>query len=240
VARDEAVRGTSILGATLSVKDPESYEKAIERIQAMRDPDSDERNELRGKLATIALESPELADAIEDNIQRKADLLAAKAGPSHRLVSGRDMFERFDKPKRSPQKAAALARYARAIDDPKAAFERLKHGEVVAEDVEAIRDVAPQLYQRWVAQVLNEVARAKGAPSREARRALREVMPKSQEDLRLIAELQQLAASGIGAAAAAQEGAQAQESAQVVTPGNAKVPDLAGSLQTRNQQIGGM
>jgi hypothetical protein len=230
----------SILGASLSVKDPDSYEKAIERIQAMRDPDSDERNEMRGRLATIALESPELADAIEDNVQRRADLLAAKAGTSHRLVSGRDMFERFDKPKHSPQKAAALARYARAIDDPKAAFDRLKSGEVVAEDVEAIRDVAPQLYQRWVAQVLNEVSRAKGAPSRDARRALREVMPKSQEELRLVAELQQLAASGIGAAAAAQEDAQAQESAHVVTPGNAKVPDLAGSLQTRNQQIGGM
>ena len=223
----------SVLGVRLTLTDPKSYERAISRVQAMRDPESDERAEARGRAASLAIGSQEMADAFDAQMQRQADFLARKAGLSDRVPQG-GAFDHLRPLTHSSHKAAKLARYARAVDDPQGALDRLKKGEVVQEDVEALREVYPRLYGSFAQRLIADASTLTKRPSLEARRALDAVLvSQPAQDLRL-GQMQALAKSGIGANAQAADNAMG---APAVTPGNARPPELSEGMTTRNDQL---
>jgi hypothetical protein len=225
----------AVFGVRLSVSDPKSYEKAIGRIDEMRDPDSEPRAELRSKLLPLAEESPQLVSQIEAQVQNTADFLSRKAG-TRKGASG-EPFDHLKPPLHSKPKAAKLARYARAAEDPKGALERLKRGEVVAEDVETLKALYPRLYARFAARVLEDVTRAERRPSLASQQALQAALGGSPASAVRVGRLQELARSGIGAS----ESREGNGMGPAVTPGNAKPPELAGNMETRNQRlIGGL
>lgn len=160
-----------VLGTQLVLSDPETYERVIQHVARLRDPESPTRQAMRANLAPVALEAPEMAAAIDAHVQRTADFLAAQAGPTSQRL-GVDVFSRFDRPRHDAGKAARLARYARAAEDPRGALERIASGEVLREDVETLRALYPRLYARFAQRALRQVAELDEKPSYEARRAL--------------------------------------------------------------------
>lgn len=170
-ARDAVKARTPLLGTELVLRDPESYESAIQHVERLQDPESPQRQQFRANLAPVTLEHPEMAAALDSQVQRTADFLAEKAGPRS-VQLGNGPFSRFDKPVHDKGKAAKFARYASAAQDPIAALERIESGKVLAEDVETLRALYPRLYQRFASRALRQIAEMEEKPSYEARRAM--------------------------------------------------------------------
>lgn len=227
----------SVLGAEIVVRDSRSYERAIERISAMQNPDSPERQQIRRNYAPVTEVAPQMSQAIDAHIQKTADFLAKKAGPRSTRPDKAGAFSHLAPPKHSEAKAAKLARYARAAEDPSAAVARLKRGEVVREDVETLRELYPRLWARFSARLAAQAADVKERPSQEAQAAFQLVM--GAGDFQRVQALQALAKRGAGASALQQE--RDQSSQQAIAPSRARPPDVAGAYATRSDRlVGGM
>lgn len=105
------------------------------------------------QLAPIAAVSPVVADRIETLAARKIEFLAAKlpTRPGIGMQLGPDHWQPSDLEMRQ------FARYAAAVEDPHAVFERLSHGSVTPEDAEAVRSVYPELMADFQAKLVEKL-----------------------------------------------------------------------------------
>ena len=225
-----ATDAASVLGAALVTRDAASYERALDRVERLRDPQSDERQALRRNYAPVTEAAPQMAQAIEAHVQKTADFLAKKAGPRSARPDAPGAFSHLAPPKHSQAKAAKLARYADAAENPQRALERIKKGQVVREDVETLRELYPRTFRRLQARVAAQAADVTERPTRGAQDAF--VMLTGMGSApRKVSALQALARKGIAS------GALAADRGQAVAPSRAKAPDVADAYATRFDRL---
>lgn len=225
----KAAKGGPLLGVSLSVDQPATVERLIRNIGSMQDPSSDERRAMRVGAFPIRQENPQLAAALEAHTQRVADFLSDKAGDLSAIPKPGDPFGRLRDPRHSAAKAAKLARYVAAATNPAGALDRIGNGEVVREDVEALQQLYPRLYQRMVSEVLMNLSTVDQLPTYETRIRLGHLLnaptdPSMQPER--AAALQELAKTG------AQPGAQQQDTAgePVLSPSQRRAPTKLGRM----------
>lgn len=236
-ARDAMKARTPLLGTELVLRDPQSYEAAITHVENLQNPESPQRQQFRANLAPVTLEHPEMAQALESQVQRTADFLAEKAGPRSVQVD-KGPFSRLDKPKHDKGKAAKFARYASAAQDPLGALQRLESGKVLTEDVETLKALYPRLYQRFASRALQQIAEMEEKPSYEARRALSRALGVPVDPMtrpESVAWMQtQIAQAGSG-----QSGQQGGPGGPTPPPPNypTKAPDVEDHYASRTDQM---
>lgn len=100
----------------------------------------DARAALADRISPIRATAPLLADKIETTAARKMEFLAGKLPkrPDVGMTIGPDRWQPSDLEMRS------FARYAAAAEDPGAVEERLAHGSITPEDVEAYHAIYPE------------------------------------------------------------------------------------------------
>jgi hypothetical protein len=117
------------------------------------------REQIAQQLAPVAQIDPLLADRIETNAVRRLEYLATKLPPR----PDRSPFAGPDRWRPSDSAIRDFARSVRAADDPAGVIERVADGSVTSRDVEALREVYPELYsdvQRQIAERLPELREA--------------------------------------------------------------------------------
>lgn len=153
------------LKATISAK---QIQRAVAQAHALQDENSKESTRLRLATNEIAQDDPSFAALLEQKHREKAAAIVAKAGP---LVDGSDPFGAKPAPMDS-RKRARMERYVAAVQDPGEALKRMSNGHGTKEDIEALQDVYPRLYNTYVALVREQMARAKTPPTRAQRQRL--------------------------------------------------------------------
>lgn len=102
-------------------------------------------------LYDVGRESPAIAAAIQDRVQRAASFLQSKAPQ----VYSRGSTKLVD-----PVSAASFERYLEAVVDPIAALERFEAGRITQETAEAIAIVYPALFADLQRRIQDELAKA--------------------------------------------------------------------------------
>jgi hypothetical protein len=223
-----------LMGVDMVLSKPETYERAVRNIAAMRDPQSDERRTVRARVYGLRQSNPMLADAIEAHTQRVADFLAEKAGEVSVTPKAGDPFGGLRKPRHSAEKAAKLARYIDAAQNPSHALDRISKGDITREDVEVLQTLYPRLYQRVVTNVLSRMGDVDKLPSYEQRLKLGHLL-NAPADPSMIPEraaaLQELARSGAQPAA---QNAADSVGQPVLAPSDRRAPSkLSGMYSTQ-------
>lgn len=144
-----------------SGKDARSAYKAREkeiRSQTMLGPEGMEmtpkaRQELGARLAPLAALSPKLADMAETTAARRLSFLAEKLPkrPGMGMQVGPDTWQPSD------FQMSQFARYVSATEDPDAIIERMNDGSLTTEDVEALREVYPEIYAGIVEELQQQL-----------------------------------------------------------------------------------
>lgn len=174
-ATAEATRdAVPIGGVMLNPRDPKSYEQTIDHLIKLQDRNSPERMALNERHADLALEDPDAAKAMDDQTQRTVDFLVEKAGPSG--VDYSSPFAHLSGPKHDREKAIDLARYARAAQNPSAAFERVASGKYSRHDLETLKALYPRQWSRFGAKVRARLTELKEPPDYRTQVALSRVL----------------------------------------------------------------
>jgi hypothetical protein len=110
------------------------------------------RQQLAARLAPIAAANPIAADRIETIAARRIEFLASKL-PKRPDVGGLPLGG-ADHWQPSDMEMRTFARYAAAVEDPQAVVERLAHGSITPEDVEAMKAVYPEMHAEITSQIM--------------------------------------------------------------------------------------
>jgi hypothetical protein len=110
-----------------------------------------------GATAELATAAPETAMAAALNLKRAAEFLHKKLPKSTVDV---DLFRKEYMP--SSIELAKFERYLAAVDSPLTVLDDLESGTITREQVEAIREVYPDLYERIRIQAMNEIEQGQG------------------------------------------------------------------------------
>jgi hypothetical protein len=140
----------AIVAKTAGTKNVNSM---VQQAQALQDPESPESKKLEAMTLTLAPESPEFADAIKAQVMKKATFIVSTLGPAS---DPGDPLGRQPMPV-DPITKGRNDRFMRAAQDPAAALERLASGQGSAEDLAVVRELTPQLYQRWSDAVIEGI-----------------------------------------------------------------------------------
>jgi hypothetical protein len=229
-----AAKAKVLLGVTLAVDKPESYERLIRNANALQDPESNERKSIRANLYPLRQENPRLADALEAKTQAIGNFLAEKAGQLSVIPRPGDPFGHLRKVRHDPAKMQKMARYVEAATDPQSAIERIASGDVLREDIEALQALYPKLYQRVVENVLLDLTEMDKLPPYEARLKLGHIInaptdPSMRPES--LQAVQEIGGSGIGAMAERQANGPVGEPA--LSPGNRREPRLTNVFATQ-------
>ena len=152
-----------LAGVVMFASKPESIQNGIQRLNALKDPMSPERSEVRDRYSSIAVESPEHAAALEKYVQRSAEYMLMKAPQGGIDLS--TPFGHTKKPSYSKPQVESFLRSVRAAQNPAAAMERIASGDFSPEDVEAVRTLQPRAWARFVANISAQISRTKNPPS---------------------------------------------------------------------------
>lgn len=109
------------------------------------------RAALGQSLVAVAALSPMLADRMETVMARRIEFLANKL-PKRPDIGGFQLGP--DRWQPSDMDVRALARYMAAVEDPGGVEERLVSGTVTPEDAEAYREVYPERFEDFKAQIV--------------------------------------------------------------------------------------
>lgn len=200
-AAKRAVHPT-LLGVTnFAASDPAKYERLVQNVNQLQDPNSDARRAARSNTFELRQANQPLADAIEAHTQRVADFLASKAGPLSAMPKPGDPWGATRKPRHDPAKAEKFARYVEAATDPQSALKRIADNQFRREDIETLQALYPKLYQRVVADVLEQIFQADKMPPYETRLRVGHLLnapadPSMRPDY--LRTVQEIAASGVG------------------------------------------
>jgi hypothetical protein len=166
-SRGFVARAIPIAGVVMRPSEPSTVTEAIQRLSAIQDPMSPERQGIRDSFSELAVESPEHAAALETYVQRSADYLLSRAPRG-----GIDLsvpFGSLEPPRYRRDEAESFARAVAAVQNPAAALQRIADGEYSQEDLDAIRELHPKAWQRFVTNVQSRLAELKEPPSYAAR-----------------------------------------------------------------------
>lgn len=246
---NKAIRSTAetiakagpLMGVQMELRNPATYEKAIKNIGALQDPNSDERKIIRARTYPLRQSNPPLAQALEQHTQRVADFLASKAGALSASPTAGDPFGSLRKPRHDPAKAAKLARYMDAAQNPGNAMDRLAKGDIRREDVETLKALYPRLYGQVVERVMSELGSVEEMPSYEARLKLGHLLDAPADPSMRpehVQALQKVAHSNAQPNAAAKENAPGADNG-TGTPSSRKPPKMAKLYATRTQEVAG-
>lgn len=232
----KATRPTLLGVNNFVATDPVAYERLVQNVNQLQDPNSDARRAARSNTFELQQVNPELANALEAHTQRVADFLSSKAGPLHATPKAGDPWGGTRKPRHDPAKVEKFARYVEAATNPGAVLKRIGNNEFRREDIETLQALYPKLYQRVVADVLEEVFQADKMPPYAVRLRVGHLLnapadpSMTPEYLRTV---QEIAASGVGIAAEKQANGPANE--PVLSPGNRREPKLGTMYATQTQ-----
>lgn len=234
-ALSRAIPATAATAAAKLAK-ADNYEEAVKNVAEVSNPDSPRRRAMKGQTEAVRTEYPALADAMESQTQRIGDFLAKKAGELSVKTRPGDPFGQLRKPRHDPGKAAKLAKYIDAAQNPQHALDRIGKGQIRREDIETLREVYPRLYARLVEQVMVQIGDVKKLPSYDARVRLSHLLNTPADPTmrpEYIQLMQQTAASG------AQEQAQGAEDGGTLSPSRRRAPEISGIYATRSQDLVG-
>lgn len=237
---DAIAKAGPLMGVQMDLRNPATYERAVQNIGALQDPKSDERKIIRARTYSLRQSNPPLADALEAHTQNVANFLAAKAGALSASPKPGDPFGDKRKPRHDPAKAAKLARYMDAAQNPSNAMERLSNGEIRREDIETLQALYPRLYGQVVERVMSELGSVEKMPSYEARLKLGHLLnapadPSMRPEN--VAALQRVARSNAQPNAAAKENGPHDNG--TLSPSKRRAPEMAKMYATRSQQVAG-
>lgn len=230
-----AIPSTAAVAAAKLAK-AETYEDAVKHVAEVANPDSPRRRAMKGQTEAVRTEYPALADAMESQTQRIGDFLAKKAGQISVKTRPGDPFGQLRKPRHDPGKAAKLAKYIDAAQNPQHVLDRIGKGQIRREDIETLREVYPRLYARLVEQVMVQIGDVKKLPSYDARVRLSHLLNTPADPTmrpEYIQLMQQTAASG------AQEKAQNAQDGGTLSPSRRRAPEISGIYATRSQDLVG-
>lgn len=214
----------------------QNYEDAVKHVAEVANPESPRRRAMKGQTEAVRAEYPALADAMESQTQRIGDFLAKKAGELSVKARPGDPFGQLRKPRHDPSKAAKLAKYIDAAQNPQHALDRIGKGQIRREDIETLREVYPRLYARLVEQVMVQVGDVKKLPSYDARVRLSHLLNTPADPTmrpEYVQLMQRTAASG------AQEQAQGAQDGGTLSPSRRRAPEISGIYATRSQDLVG-
>jgi len=214
------------LGATPDER-AKNYERERKQIEAtLADPG-------RVNLHAMHLEdaAPNVARAIVQRALSNAQYLASKMPPAPQRATLQPTLQRASPP---DDEISKWGRYFSAVNDPKSVIEDARHGQLSREQVEALRDTSPKLYEQMQRQVMAHVddLSRKGHPlSYEQRVALSSLMG-IPADQSMTAGFQTSAQAAFASAAQAQGGPQmpAQPSKPVSNAGQKMRTSRYGAL----------
>lgn len=114
----------------------------------------DARQALADRISPIRAHAPILADQIETTAARKVEFLNSKLPkrPDVGMQIGPDRYQPSDMEMR------AFARYAAAAEDPGAVEERLAHGSITPEDIEAYHAIYPERAAHLQQQLISRLS----------------------------------------------------------------------------------
>jgi hypothetical protein len=230
---DTIVKAGPLMGVSMDLRNPATYERAVQNIGVLQDPKSDERKIIRARANGLRQENPELADALEAHTQRVADFLASKAGTLSATPKPGDPFGNLRKPRHDPAKAAKLARYMDAAQNPGNALKRIAGGDIRREDIETLKTLYPRMYMQVVERVMADLGSVEEMPNYQARLKLGHLLDAPADPSMTperVAALQQVAMSN------AQPNAQAADNG-TLAPSNRREPRLSKLYATRSQQV---
>jgi hypothetical protein len=230
---DTIVKAGPLMGVSMDLRNPATYERAVQNIGVLQDPKSDERKIIRARANGLRQENPELADALEAHTQRVADFLASKAGGMSATPKPGDPFGNLRKPRHDPAKAAKLARYMDAAQNPGNALKRIAGGDIRREDIETLKTLYPRMYMQVVERVMADLGSVEEMPNYQARLKLGHLLDAPADQSMTperVAALQRVAMSN------AQPNAQAADNG-TLSPSNRREPRLSKLYATRSQQV---
>ncbi len=139
-----------------------SYKARSQELRSQVAPTPDGKVQMRPEararvaeqLAPIRAADPILADRLETMQAKKLEFLASKLP---RKPDPMAMQVGPDRWQPSDMEMRAFARYASAVEDPTGVVERLADGAITPEDVEAMKEVYPEMHADIVQQVIAQL-----------------------------------------------------------------------------------
>lgn len=145
-----------------------TFERSAEAMKgAAADPGRVARL-IQASLGDIAEEKPGVGMHVAETIMRGVNHLVAHLPPGMTPTPGL-AAPQFEKPSYSDSEMRGWARRAAAINDPHSILLHMRQGYITPEEVDAVREVYPDLYEKIDLMLRKELATLQVAPSREQR-----------------------------------------------------------------------
>jgi hypothetical protein len=208
--------------ARVSYRGVQAYEARVRELSLHRDA-SRLTTDLAQGTRDLTQHAPQLTAALQTTAARATTYLQQQQ-PRGRVLPG-TLIPNHDALPSRPEMDRFL-RIARAVDDPSSVLEDLRNRTLTPEAVQAIREVYPQLYQRMVRTVAEELSRPGARPSYQDRIQLGTLLGVPTDPSLTPATLALLQQS--------LEAVQ-QQAAQQTNPGQA--PDLSSNMATGMDRV---
>lgn len=230
VSASTARRALQNSAITISAsKVSERFDRGVETLERMRDP------------MALAEQVSQATARIGDRVPEAGAHLAATTARAvghlqQHLPPGAIQAPMLGAPAPRPSQVVSTEEMrswllrAEAIDDPIRVLDAASAGVLVAEHVEALRDVYPALYQSFTETIVDEVSRSDEPLAYQGRVTL-SLLLRLPTDASLMPEAI--------AAAQATHAPQPEPEGPVVTPGNARPPNFSASVATEAQRLEG-
>lgn len=128
------------------------YRAAKEAVKEFASPES----QARVRMAAGLMAPGDIARATAQTAVRGSNYLMSKLPPD--TMGIKTLQPKFDDITPSEQEMASFLRAAAVVDNPMSVFESLRRGDLTTDEVDALRNVYPEMYTQLQSLVLSEVA----------------------------------------------------------------------------------